>query len=219
MSNLLKRIITSILLAVVLLFCLFYNKNLWLLLLLLVSIISFFEFSKLINKIFKNRNISIALINLTTLFYLIFFTFSAYDLAEVNVNIFFVILVCIFSDIGGYVVGKTVGGKKLTKISPNKTVSGSIGSFVFSFIPLFIFSILFYEKINSLFINLIFLSIFISLISQVGDLFISFFKRKAGVKDTGNILPGHGGILDRIDGILLGIPVGLVYILILVFTG
>ncbi len=211
MSNLLKRIITSILLAVVLLFCLFYNKNLWLLLLLLVSIISFFEFSKLINKIFKNRNISIALINLTTLFYLIFFTFSAYDLAEVNVNIFFVILVCIFSDIGGYVVGKTVGGKKLTKISPNKTVSGSIGSFVFSFIPLFIFSILFYEKINSLFINLIFLSIFISLISQVGDLFISFFKRKAGVKDTGNILPGHGGILDRIDGMIFAIPVTFIF--------
>tara|TARA_B100000424_G_scaffold259380_1_gene242187 strand:+ start:452 stop:1108 length:657 start_codon:yes stop_codon:yes gene_type:complete len=211
MSNLVKRIITSILLAVVLLFCLFYNKNLWLLLLLLVSIISFFEFSKLINKIFKNRNISIALINLTTLFYLIFFTFSAYDLAEVNVNIFFVILVCIFSDIGGYVVGKTVGGKKLTKISPNKTVSGSIGSFVFSFIPLFIFSILFYEKINSLFINLIFLSIFISLISQVGDLFISFFKRKAGVKDTGNILPGHGGILDRIDGMIFAIPVTFIF--------
>ena len=211
MSNLVKRIITSILLAVVLLFCLFYNKNLWLLLLLLVSIISFFEFSKLINKIFKNRNISIALINLTTLFYLIFFIFSAYDLAEVNVNIFFVILVCIFSDIGGYVVGKTVGGKKLTKISPNKTVSGSIGSFVFSFIPLFIFSILFYEKINSLFINLIFLSIFISLISQVGDLFISFFKRKAGVKDTGNILPGHGGILDRIDGMIFAIPVTFIF--------
>ncbi len=211
MSNLVKRIITSILLAVVLLFCLFYNKNLWLLLLLLVSIISFFEFSKLINKIFKNRNISIALINLITLFYLIFFTFSAYDLAEVNVNIFFVILVCIFSDIGGYVVGKTVGGKKLTKISPNKTVSGSIGSFVFSFIPLFIFSILFYEKINSLFINLIFLSIFISLISQVGDLFISFFKRKAGVKDTGNILPGHGGILDRIDGMIFAIPVTFIF--------
>ena len=211
MSNLVKRIITSILLAVVLLFCLFYNKNLWLLLLLLVSIISFFEFSKLINKIFKNRNISIALINLTTLFYLIFFTFSAYDLAEVNVNIFFVILVCIFSDIGGYVVGKTVGGKKLTKISPNKTVSGSIGSFVFSFIPLFIFSILFYEKINSLFINLVFLSIFISLISQVGDLFISFFKRKAGVKDTGNILPGHGGILDRIDGMIFAIPVTFIF--------
>ena len=148
---------------------------------------------------------------MTTLFYLIFFTFSAYDLAEVNVNIFFVILVCIFSDIGGYVVGKTVGGKKLTKISPNKTVSGSIGSFVFSFIPLFIFSILFYEKINSLFINLIFLSIFISLISQVGDLFISFFKRKAGVKDTGNILPGHGGILDRIDGMIFAIPVTFIF--------
>ena len=142
MNNLIKRIITSILLAAVLLFCLFYSKNSWLLLLIFASIISFFEFSKLIKKIFKNKNISTTLINLTTIIYLIFFTFTAYDIAEVNVNIFFIILVCIFSDIGGYVVGKTVGGKKLTKISPNKTVSGSIGSLIFSFIPLIIFSIL-----------------------------------------------------------------------------
>ncbi len=107
MNNLIKRIITSILLAAVLLFCLFYSKNSWLLLLIFASIISFFEFSKLIKKIFKNKNISTTLINLTTIIYLIFFTFTAYDIAEVNVNIFFIILVCIFSDIGGYVVGKT----------------------------------------------------------------------------------------------------------------
>tara|TARA_B100001029_G_scaffold95272_1_gene78281 strand:+ start:854 stop:1510 length:657 start_codon:yes stop_codon:yes gene_type:complete len=211
MNNLIKRIITSILLAAVLLFCLFYSKNSWLLLLIFASIISFFEFSKLIKKIFKNKNISTTLINLTTIIYLIFFTFTAYDIAEVNVNIFFIILVCIFSDIGGYVVGKTVGGKKLTKISPNKTVSGSIGSLIFSFIPLIIFSILFNEKINSLFVNLILLTIFISLISQLGDLFISYFKRKAGVKDTGTILPGHGGILDRIDGMIFAIPVTFIF--------
>ena len=65
----------------------------------------------------------------------------------------------------------------------------------------------------------IFLGFFVSLSVQLGDLFFSFLKRKASLKNTGNILPGHGGVLDRIDGILLGIPIGLVYILILVFTG
>ena len=211
MNNLIKRVITSILLATVLLFCLFYNNNSWLLLLIFASIISFFEFSKLIKIIFKNRNISITLINLITIIYLIFFIYAAYDIAEINLNILFIILVCIFSDIGGYVVGKTVGGKKLTKISPKKTVSGSIGSLIFSFIPLIIFSILFNEKINFLFVNLILLTIFISLISQLGDLFISYFKRKAGVKDTGTILPGHGGILDRIDGMIFAIPVTFIF--------
>ena len=211
MNNLIKRVITSILLATVLLFCLFYNNNSWLLLLIFASIISFFEFSKLIKIIFKNRNISITLINLITIIYLIFFIYAAYDIAEINLNILFIILVCIFSDIGGYVVGKTVGGKKLTKISPNKTVSGSIGSLIFSFIPLIILSILFYQKINSLFINLIFLTLFISLISQLGDLFISYFKRKAKVKDTGTILPGHGGMLDRIDGMIFAIPVTFIF--------
>ena len=211
MNNLIKRVITSILLAAVLLFCLFYNNNSWLLLLIFASIISFFEFSKLIKIIFKNRNISITLINLITIIYLIFFIYAAYDIAEINLNILFIILVCIFSDIGGYVVGKTVGGKKLTKISPKKTVSGSIGSLIFSFIPLIILSILFYQKINSLFINLIFLTLFISLISQLGDLFISYFKRKAKVKDTGTILPGHGGMLDRIDGMIFAIPVTFIF--------
>ena len=211
MNNLIKRVITSILSAAVLLFCLFYNNNSWLLLLIFASIISFFEFSKLIKIIFKNRNISITLINLITIIYLIFFIYAAYDIAEINLNILFIILVCIFSDIGGYVVGKTVGGKKLTKISPKKTVSGSIGSLIFSFIPLIILSILFYQKINSLFINLIFLTLFISLISQLGDLFISYFKRKAKVKDTGTILPGHGGMLDRIDGMIFAIPVTFIF--------
>ena len=114
-------------------------------------------------------------------------------------------VICIFTDIGGYVVGKTVGGKKLTKISPNKTLSGSIGSFLFSIIPLIFFTELGNTNLNFNIINIIF-CLLISLVSQTGDLFISFLKRKAKIKDTGNILPGHGGILDRTDGIIFAIP-------------
>ena len=123
-----------------------------------------------------------------------------------KIYILYSILVSISSDIGGYIVGKTFKGKKLTKISPNKTVSGSIGSFLFSFslIPLFL------NKFNYLDIySFILITFIISLTSQLGDLMISYLKRIAGIKDTGYFLPGHGGIVDRIDGILFAVPVGL----------
>ena len=120
----------------------------------------------------------------------------------------FILLICIFSAIGGYVVGKSVGGKKLTKISPNKTISGSIGSFIFSLAPIFIYNV-YDDNKYQITINMILLSVFISLVCQIGDLIISYFKRKAKIKDTGSVLPGHGGILDRIDGILFGLPLGL----------
>tara|TARA_B100000941_G_scaffold136124_1_gene96507 strand:+ start:227 stop:640 length:414 start_codon:yes stop_codon:yes gene_type:complete len=124
------------------------------------------------------------------------------------ISLLFILLVCVTSDIGGYVFGKLIGGKKLTKISPNKTYSGVLGSFVFSVIfgSLYIF----YLKISFNFeINYFVVIIVVSLTSQIGDLIISLFKRKAKIKDTGSILPGHGGILDRIDGILLALPIGL----------
>ena len=108
---------------------------------------------------------------------------------------------------------KTVGGKKLTKISPNKTISGTIGSFIFSIIPIFLYN--FYDSSEyPIIIWVVLLSLQISLICQIGDLLISYFKRKAKVKDTGSILPGHGGILDRIDGIVFGLPFGLLLLLI-----
>ena len=126
-------------------------------------------------------------------------------------------MICIFSDIGGYLFGKTFGGKKLTKISPNKTISGSIGSFIVSyvgfFLTLFYFSDLLFIKIDFEF--LFFIPFLISLICQVGDLFISFFKRKAKIKNTGNIIPGHGGLLDRIDGIIFALPIGFIIISLL----
>ena len=110
------------------------------------------------------------------------------------------------SDIGGLVCGKIFKGKKLTKISPNKTISGSIGSFMFS-----ILLIPFFHKvqIDQTLVNLFIITIIISLTSQLGDLFISLLKRKAKVKDTSDLLPGHGGVLDRIDGIIFAIPLGI----------
>lgn len=133
-------------------------------------------------------------------------------------NLLFVILICVFSDTGGYIVGKLIGGKKLTNISPNKTISGSIGSFIFSIFPLIIFLTVFSDSnLNFIAENmkknvyaLIATSLFLSLICQIGDLFISYFKRQAKVKDTGSILPGHGGLLDRIDGLIFVIPVAFI---------
>jgi phosphatidate cytidylyltransferase len=122
--------------------------------------------------------------------------------------VLYLFLVCICSDVGGYIFGKIFKGKKLTKISPNKTVSGSIGSFILSLIlvPFFYF---FFDNFSDIF-NLVFISIIVSLSCQLGDLFISYLKRRAKVKDTSNILPGHGGFLDRIDGMLFAIPIGIV---------
>ena len=119
-------------------------------------------------------------------------------------------MISVLSDIGGFAVGKIIGGKKLTRISPNKTISGCIGSFAFAFVALLFFSISDIVKFDITFYEAVFLTVFLSLISQLGDLFISFFKRKANIKDTGSILPGHGGLLDRVDGILFSVPVAFV---------
>jgi len=213
-KNLSKRIFTSVILLSVLVIGLFLHKYLWLILLIIASIVCFFEFKNLTKKIWNKKKSSILYANITIFLYLTFFTYTSFEIYKQEINlIVFLLLICIFSDIGGYAVGKTIGGKKLTKISPNKTISGAFGSLVFSLIPLII--ILFIEKftkINEFQINAnefhwtLYFCLFISLMSQLGDLFISFFKRKAKIKDTGSILPGHGGLLDRMDGILFAIP-------------
>ena len=128
---------------------------------------------------------------------------------NISWNLIFIISICILSDIGGFIFGKFFKGKKLTKISPNKTYSGMIGSFILSII----FCIIYSYSISFVDFKTIFLlTILISFICQIGDLFISFLKRKAKIKDTGNILPGHGGVLDRIDGILFALPSGIILI-------
>ena len=206
--ELIKRILTSIVLVAIVLNCLFISNYAWLVLLIIVSLISWFEFFNLTIKIYKNLflKLVLSLLNFSVLF---FFSYSAYKVRNEagELIILFILLVCIFSDVGGYIVGKNVGGKKLTQISPNKTISGSIGSFLFSLFPIGIY-VLLANTTNigsfkfALEKEVIVGCLIISLISQVGDLIISYFKRLAKVKDTGNILPGHGGILDRIDGII-----------------
>ena len=118
----------------------------------------------------------------------------------------FIIAVCVLSDIGGYVFGKLFKGKKITKISPNKTYSGMIGAYILSIV----LSLIIFRNFI-LFDKIIFMSIMISTLSQIGDLIISYLKRKAKIKDTGNILPGHGGLLDRIDGLIFAIPLSLLF--------
>ena len=131
-----------------------------------------------------------------------FFTF--YKLSINFVLVFFVILVCVATDIGGYFFGKIFKGPKLTKISPNKTYAGMIGGY---FLSLIILTILI-DLINysGSVILLFLITILISTISQIGDIIVSYFKRKSNIKNTGNIIPGHGGLLDRIDGMIFAFP-------------
>ena len=200
-----KRIITSIILIAIVLNCLFINNYSWLLLLSIVSFICWFEFINLVKKIWKTKTMIILPIILSFLFLCLFiYTAYKYKIEAGEREVLFVLGVCIFSDIGGYVVGKSIGGKKLTKISPNKTVSGSIGSFLFSLFPLGILMLLGLDE--NFFERMIISCLLISLACQLGDLIISYFKRLAKVKDTGNILPGHGGMLDRIDGLIFALP-------------
>ena len=126
--------------------------------------------------------------------------------------LFWTLLLVILSDIGGYIFGKTFKWKKITKISPNKTLSGVFGSFIFSLISIpiaqYIFSA---DKINFLEPKFFFLALFFSLVAQVGDITISYYKRLEKIKDIGKVLPGHGGILDRIDGIIFVIILSLIF--------
>ena len=182
--------------------------------LIIIAIISWIEFYALISKILKNNILkdkfskffykALSLIYLSGLVYLIFAIESEYS--NLKIYLLYSFLVAILSDIGGLVCGKIFKGKKLTKISPNKTISGSIGSFIFSslLIPFF-----YKVQIDQTLVNFFLITIIISLTSQLGDLFISILKRKAKVKDTSDLLPGHGGVLDRIDGIIFAIPLGI----------
>ena len=209
-KNLSKRIFTSIILFSILLIGLFLNEYTWLILLIIASILSFFEFNKLVNKIWEKKEYYKYFFKIVVFFYLFLFIFSGNLIYKQGLELtLLILLICIFSDIGGYIIGKTIGGKKLTKISPNKTISGSMGSFLFSLFPL----LLIYK--NNLFLDLdfssynILFSLIVSLSCQLGDLIISYFKRLNKIKDTGKILPGHGGLLDRIDGIIFAIPSSL----------
>ena len=226
-KNLKKRIITSVILLSLLIifnFSKFFIVGVFIVVLLLCI-----EFSELLSKLVgpgllkHHRNNSypeklnfkyLSLQILVIFYFLIVFGGTSLELHGRSGSptfFIFILSICFFSDIGGYIIGKLIGGKKLTIISPNKTISGSIGSFSFSIFPLLLFYN--YNQYEYFFStnNLLFCLI-ISLVCQLGDLFISYLKRKAKIKDTGFILPGHGGVLDRVDGIIFAVPFAYLFV-------
>ena len=210
-----KRIMSSIILFITAIFCILIHPVVFLFVISFVLYICFQEWSRINVQYFYTENSNkfweYFYIKVFGLAYLSIVGFSAFHLRglsfEDGIFFIFILCICICSDTGGYIFGKTIGGKKLTKISPNKTISGSIGSFIFSILPIFLFNFQNYINFNfDLSLKNILFCLVISLSCQIGDLIISYFKRLNKVKDTGSILPGHGGLLDRIDSIIFAIP-------------
>lgn len=213
LSILQKRIYTSSLLILTVLLIFKFNAIL-VYFLIILGVLSILEFINLTKKINLNRYILI-LINSFFIFYV--FVYCVFFFFFSNIEIFKLILFillfgCIASDIGGFVFGKIFKGPKLTPISPNKTFTGSAGSLILSTIVVSFLSFFF---INTLNFKIVLIALITSMFCQLGDLLFSFLKRKANLKDTGKILPGHGGILDRLDGIFLGIPFGFLALIFL----
>ena len=206
-----KRILSSVFLIPVSFFFIIQGSYTFIFFLSLIFLVTGSEWFKMT----KNKD----LLRIFGLFFLFFSFFSSVYLRQyIGLNFFlFLITVCIFTDIGGYFFGKTIKGPKLTKISPKKTYSGVFGSFLISLLLGLIYIKYLGKKIRIILETdpafIIILILFISLVSQIGDLIISYFKRKAKLKDTGKILPGHGGFLDRIDGIIFVMPITYLCIL------
>ena len=217
MNNLQKRVLTSLILLPLSFFFILKGGYFLLFYLFLVFTIANYE----LFTVFKKKSI-ILFIDLT-LFSSLFSIYYLADFTEVKFYLLlWAIILVICSDIGGYVFGKTFKGKKLTKISPKKTISGVLGSFIFSVLSIFIMEVINYinlyhlsilpkSTLNLYDIKYLFLAIIFSLIAQAGDLTISYFKRIEKIKDTGKVLPGHGGILDRIDGLMFVVIVMFIF--------
>ena len=210
----LKRILSSIVLIPIAFFFIQKGSVLFIFFLGIFFLLTSYEWVRMS----KNE-----LIKFLGIVYLFLTSYSAFLLREGdhtnNLYFFlFVIIICISTDVGGYVFGKLFKGPKLTKISPNKTYSGVFGSYFFSVIIAYFFAI---SKFNIEFNNtqnnnkeFLIVVILISTVSQLGDLIVSYFKRQAKIKNTGKLLPGHGGLLDRVDGIIFAVPIAYLYIII-----
>ena len=206
-SEFIKRILSSFVLLPLIFFIVIEGSFLFAIFLMICFFISVLEWINMSKKL-KYKNVGL-------IFLLISFL-SIYNL-RLNYNdnyilFMYVIIICVSTDIGGYIFGKLFKGPKLTIYSPNKTIAGMLGGFVMSILAMFVL-IHIYEDQNFS-IKLLAFVIFISVISQLGDITVSFFKRLAKIKDTGKIIPGHGGLLDRIDGVIFAFPFSNIFIFI-----
>jgi len=196
MSNLIKRILSSIILLPLAFFFIIQGSFMLIFFTFTCFLISGYEWHMMTKK--KSYKIY-GFIFLMISFY------AFYALSVEIFSVFLVILICASTDVGGYIFGKIFKGPKLTKISPNKTYAGMIGGYFLSLVVLIITTnFVDYPEIS---MQLFLISILISTISQVGDIIVSYFKRLSKIKDTGKILPGHGGLLDRIDGMIFAFPI------------
>ena len=194
-KELVKRILSSIILLPLVFYFLTSGSFLLILFIVLCFIITFYEW----NKMSKNKFYKI--------FGFIFLLFSFYTFYHLSIELFlliYVILICISTDMGGYIFGKIFKGPKLTTISPNKTYAGMFGGYLLSLICLIVITNFIDYSIKTF--QLILITILLSTVSQVGDIIVSYFKRQANIKNTSNLIPGHGGLLDRIDGMIFAVP-------------
>ena len=194
-KELVKRILSSIILIPLVFYFLLYGSFMSVSFTIVCLIVSLYEWKKMT----KNRFIKIF-----GFIFLFFSFYTFYDLSKELFFLIFVILICISTDIGGYIFGKIFKGPKLTTISPNKTYAGMIGGYFLSLVCLTIVSKL-VDYPGTTF-QLFTITILLSTVSQVGDIIVSYFKRQARLKNTGNLIPGHGGLLDRIDGMIFAVP-------------
>ena len=211
-ANLKSRFYTSI--SLFFLIILIASSNFFLVYsLIILGTLSVIEFITITKKISSNKLFLIPF-NLFFIIYIFIFCFLFLffsNFIQLKLFLFILLISCAASDIGGFIFGKTFKGPKLTKISPNKTFTGAFGSI---FLTILIMNIAFFLTSQTFNFLIIIIAVITSIACQIGDLFFSFLKRRARMKDTSNFLPGHGGILDRIDGILIGIPVGLISLIL-----
>ena len=207
-----KRLLSSLFLIPIAIFFIIQGSELFIFFLSILFLATSYEWLKM-NK--KNN-----LLKILGIIFLLFSFYVAFIIREANSfkPFLFIVIICISTDIGGYVFGKIFKGPKLSKISPKKTYAGVIGSFLLSLTTGLIFINYFGKDstiLNTEGFPILLIILFISFISQLGDLIISYFKRKAKLKDTGKIIPGHGGLLDRIDGLIFVFPALFVLALII----
>ena len=201
-NELIKRILSSLVLIPIALFAIIKGSIYFNFFLIICFFVSLFEWHK-ISK--KNNFYYFGIIFLILSFYTIY---SLYNINESYINFLFILLICVSTDIGGYTFGKLLKGPKLTNISPKKTYSGVICGFVFTILSIsFFFKIsFFFNEESKILLSTYLLALLISTVSQIGDIIISYFKRLNNIKDTGNLIPGHGGLLDRVDGMIFAFP-------------
>ena len=210
-NEIFKRILSSVILLILTFFCIIKGSYYFIILLIAIFLVSSIEWHNM------SKNKSYYLFGFIYLIISIFFVFKIrFDFTS-DASLFLLItIICILTDVGGFIFGKFFKGPKLTKYSPNKTYAGLLGSF---FLSLGIIPInLYFNFLNDIsLISLLIFTLIVSGTSQLGDIFISYFKRLSNIKDTGMIIPGHGGLLDRIDGMIFAFPISYLMILFNLF--